>query len=190
MVTPPCAMSNCNRTISRQFMDSVLGGQSIKRSGRLFLAAAVSVLPLATLAARPSHAIDAAFGACTSALLEAGIASESATATCAAARYPSALSRCAVDVAEGTGLAAADALNVCERSRRPDEVANCTLNIHNSLLDSPSLSAHTFCGRSLLPERYGVCVVDLAEVAALSVDDSLTRCIRAGYRPWEMGPRL
>lgn len=164
--------------------------QRLWRYSRLCFAVPFSALTLATTATRPGEAADDAFFACTRSLLDAGIGQAESTAACASSRYPSDLSNCAVDVADVTGIAAADALNVCERSRRPDEVANCTINIHNSLLDSPSLSAHTFCGRSLLPERYGVCVVDLVGAADLSVDDSLTRCIRAGYRPWEIGPRL
>ncbi|MEO1592149.1 MAG: hypothetical protein AAFU71_12765 [Cyanobacteria bacterium J06632_22] len=160
------------------------------RHARLLSVLPFSALTLAAVAVQPGNAADDAFFACTADLLDAGISRESATAACAASRYPSDLSGCAVEVSDATGIAAADALNVCERSRRPDEVANCTLNIHDSLLDAPSLSAHTFCGRSLLPERYGVCVVDLVGAAGLSVDESLTRCIRAGYRPWEIGPRL
>ena len=160
------------------------------RRARLLLVLPFSAVTLGAVSVQPSVAADDAFFACTADLLDAGIAREAATAACAASRYPGDLGSCAVDVADATGIAAADALSVCERSRRPDEVANCTLNIHDSLLDSPSLSAHTFCGRSLLPERYSVCVVDLVEAAELSVDDSLTRCIRAGYRPWEIGPRL
>ncbi|MEL6135988.1 MAG: hypothetical protein AAFR42_01040 [Cyanobacteria bacterium J06628_6] len=149
-----------------------------------------SALSLATWAVRPSVAADDEFFDCTADLLAEGISSPAATAACASSRYPGQLSNCAVDVADVTGIAAAAALNVCERSRRPDEVANCTINIHDSLLLNASLAAHTFCGRSLLPERYSVCVVDLVDAADLSVDDSLTRCIRAGYRPWEVGPRL
>ena len=169
--------------------------RSLWHYARLALAVPFSALTVTAVTLPPAQAAaDDDFFDCTTALLDAGISQVSATAVCAAARYPSQVSNCAIDVTEVTGLAVADALNVCERSRRPDEVANCTLNIYDSLSEVdgavPTLSAHTFCGRSLLPERYGTCVVDLTEATDLSVDDSLTRCIRAGYRPWEMGPRL
>ncbi|MEO0539597.1 MAG: hypothetical protein AAFZ80_01905 [Cyanobacteria bacterium P01_A01_bin.105] len=164
--------------------------RNLWRRVSLALTLPYSALGLATVAIQPGSTADDDFFNCTADLLDAGIVRDAAAAACAASLQPGTLSNCAVDVADFTGIAVADALVVCERSRRPDEVANCTLDIHDSLLEGPSLSAHTFCGRSLLPERYSVCVIDLVDAADLTVDESLTRCIRAGYRPWEMGPRL
>jgi hypothetical protein len=100
------------------------------------------------------------------------------------------LGDCVVDINDKTGIGAEDALGVCERSRRPDEVASCTIDIHDALLSGPTVSAMEHCGRSLLPERYATCVVDLNDAADLSAEDALSRCIRAGYRPWEIAPRM
>ena len=72
----------------------------------------------------------------------------------------------------------------------PVEVANCTIDIHETLLDSPSSKVLELCGRSLLPERYGTCVVDIVDATAVTVDTALDGCIRAGYQPWRIEPRL
>ena len=126
---------------------------------------------------------------CTAGMTAAGIAEADAIAACASARYPEDLGACVVDVNDSTGLTAASALLVCERSRRPVEVANCTIDIHNSLLTSPSPKVLENCGRSLLPERYGSCVVDIAAATEVGIDEAMTQCLRAGYRPWRIQPR-
>jgi hypothetical protein len=118
-----------------------------------------------------------------------GIEESAAIAACAAARYPQDLGACVIDVNEFTGLTASSALLVCQRSRRPLEVANCTIDIHTSLLESPSTKVLENCGQSILPERYSTCVIDIAEATEIGVDEALTQCIRAGYRPWRIAPR-
>ncbi len=157
---------------------SVFGTASL---GAMALATGVGVSSAA--AASPDY-----FG-CTAGMTAAGIAEADAIAACASARYPEDLGACVVDVNELTGLTAASALLVCERSRRPVEVANCTIDIHNSLLTSPSPKVLENCGRSLLPERYGSCVVDIADATEVGVDEAMTQCLRAGYRPWRIQPR-
>ncbi len=142
-----------------------------------------------TLLTAPASANDDFFG-CTTDMVTAGITEESAITACSANRYPDDLGSCVVDVNEFTGLAAASALLICERSRRPVEVANCTIDIHDALLDSPSTKVLENCGRSLLPERYGTCVVDIVDATEAAIDNALDQCIRAGYRPWRIEPRL
>ncbi|NJM98180.1 MAG: hypothetical protein HC800_14395 [Phormidesmis sp. RL_2_1] len=127
---------------------------------------------------------------CATGMTAAGIAQADAIAACAAARYPEDLGACVVDVSDLTGLTAESALIVCGRSRRPLEVANCTIDIHTAFLDSPSTKVLENCGRSLLPARYGTCVIDIVEATEIAVDEALTQCIRAGYRPWRIQPRL
>ncbi|MEL6778925.1 MAG: hypothetical protein AAFO06_16875 [Cyanobacteria bacterium J06597_16] len=143
---------------------------------------------LGTIGAAPAAASPDYYG-CTVGMTEAGIAEADAIAACAGARKPENLGACVVDVSEVTGLASTSALLICQRSRRPIEVANCTIDIHDNLLESPSTKVLENCGRSVLPERYGNCVVDIAEAAEVGVDEALTQCIRAGYRPWRIQPR-
>ena len=158
---------------------------------RQFLLTPVTLgLTTASLVAAPGYgADDDNYRQCIDAVTETGITIEQATASCAGARFPEALGECVLDVAEDTGIGATDVLSGCERSRRPEEVASCTLGIHSALLEQPSVSALEHCSRSLLPERYGVCVVELSYKAQLPVDAALDRCIRAGYRPWTTAPR-
>ncbi|MEO0457018.1 MAG: hypothetical protein AAF152_10635 [Cyanobacteria bacterium P01_A01_bin.114] len=147
-------------------------------------------MSILVLSAVPGAAADDEFFECTTELLDKGIATAEATAACSSARFPEELGNCVVDINNLTGIGAADALSVCERTRRPEEVANCTVDIHDGLLTASNTTAMEYCGRSLFPERYATCVVDLNDAAELAADDALTRCIRAGYRPWEIGPRL
>ncbi len=142
-----------------------------------------------TLLASPASANSDFFG-CTTGMMEAGIAEDSAIAACASSRVPDALGACVVDVSESTGLAASSALLMCERSRRPTEVASCTINIHDAFFDSPSTKVLENCGRSLLPDRYGTCVVDITDATEVAVDTALDQCIRAGFRPWRIEPRM
>ena len=169
---------------------------AIKKSSKVVAAAAFSATTIGGLAtggmlvgAAPAAADDGYF-ACTTDMVESGVSESDAIAACSAARYPSDLGSCVVDVSEFTGLTASNALLVCQRSRRPTEVANCTISIHDALLDSPSTKVLENCGRSLLPRRYGTCVVDIVEATEIAVDEALTQCIRAGYRPWRIQPRL
>ncbi|MEM9808290.1 MAG: hypothetical protein AAF959_23750 [Cyanobacteria bacterium P01_D01_bin.56] len=163
------------------------GRNSIKR---LLCAPLVLGMAATSLLAMPGYgATDDDYGECVTDLIDVGVESSQAAASCAGARLPGTLSNCVVDVSQDTGITATDALEGCERSRRPDEVADCTLDIHDALLDQPSVSALEHCSRSVLPERYGTCVVELSDAAQLAVDAALDRCIRAGYRPWTTAPR-
>ena len=126
---------------------------------------------------------------CAEEMAAAGVSSQDAIALCSSARYPEDLSACVIDVSEFTQLTAASAAFVCGRSRRPIEVANCTIDIHEAFFDNASTQVLENCGRSLLPARYGSCVVDLVDATEVAVDEALTQCIRAGYRPWQIQPR-
>lgn len=142
-----------------------------------------------TLLVSPASA-DTDFFGCTTGMMAAGIAEDSAVAACASSRIPGELGACVVDVSEITGLAASSALLMCERSRRPTEVATCTINIHDALFESPSTKVLENCGRSLMPSRYGTCVIDIADATDVAVDTALDQCIRAGFLPWRIEPRL
>ena len=127
---------------------------------------------------------------CAAGMTAIGISESSAIAACANARYPENLGACVVDVNEFTGVAAADALSVCVRSRRPVEVADCTIDIRTAFFDNPSTKVLENCGTSLIPNRYGTCVVEIVEATEVAVDTALDQCLRAGYLPWRIEPRL
>ena len=127
--------------------------------------------------------------ACAEDMTAAGLSAEEAIGLCSSARYPQDVGACVIDVSEFTGLTAASAAFVCGRSRRPIEVANCTIDIHDAFFAEPSTTVLNNCGRSLLPARYGSCVVDIVDATETDVDEALTQCTRAGYRPWQIRPR-
>ncbi|MGC1309182.1 MAG: hypothetical protein WA885_18315 [Phormidesmis sp.] len=153
-----------------------------------FSAASLSATSLATVGVAPAVAASDYYS-CAAGMVAAGVPEDDAIAACTGARYPEDLGACVVDVSEFTGLMAETALVMCGRSRRPIEVANCTINIHDAFFDSPSTKVLENCGTSLLPERYGTCVVDIVDATEVAVDEALTQCIRAGYRPWRIQPR-
>ncbi len=159
-------------------------------AGAAFGAVSLGAVGLSTIGATAAVAANPDYFGCAAGMTEAGIFEAEAIAACASARYPEDLGACVVDVNEFTGLTAESALLICQRSRRPVEVANCTIDIHTRLLDSPSTKVLENCGRSLLPDRYGSCVIDIVDATEADVDEALTQCVRAGYRPWRIQPRL
>lgn len=165
---------------------SSLSGSLLKKA--LALGALLSTAGLGLVGAAPAAASPDYFD-CTVGMVDAGVSQSDAIAACAAARYPEDLGACVVDVNEFTGLTANTALIVCSRTRRPIEVADCTIGIHDAFLENPSTKVLEGCGRSLLPERYGTCVVDIIDAAEITVDEALTQCLRAGFRPWQITPR-
>lgn len=128
------------------------------------------------------------YAECANDLLAAGVEAEAATAACALAYRPQALSECVTDVAAVTDIAPGAILSACSRDRRPQEVATCVTDIHNQLAVSDSAAVLNRCHRSLLPARYGTCVTGLAASADLAIDEALANCLAAGYRPANIAP--
>lgn len=131
---------------------------------------------------------DLNYGACAEDLVAAGIDPDTAAAACALAFEPTLVSNCVTDVVATTAIAPEVALGACSRDRRPDEVATCVTDIHSELAIDNSLTVLDFCHLSILPLRYKACVVGIAGELALGTDETLTRCIAAGYRPLNVAP--
>jgi hypothetical protein len=131
------------------------------------------------------------YAACAAALRDLDLTLDRATIAdaCALAYRPQEVSGCVTGVlSETTTITPVAALSACSRDRRPPEVATCVTDIHTTLpvADSPSVLDH--CHRSLLPVRYSQCVIGLAETLDFTTDESLARCIAAGYRPENVAP--
>lgn len=144
-----------------------------------------AVIPATATAAR---ATGDNYRECARDLLDAGIEADTAAAACALAFRPTEISNCVVDVVDVSSVTPVQALSACSRDRRPDEVATCVENIHRDLEVADDSLVLTSCHRSLLPERYSNCVVDLAEVIGYPAEESVARCIAAGYRPENVAP--
>ena len=171
------------------------GHKTSKVAAALAFGASALAVPLAIplalgVGVAPAEAVrEPDYFACAEDMTAAGLSAEEAIGLCSSARYPQDVGACVFDVSEFTGLTAASAAFVCGRSRRPIEVADCTINIHDAYFESPSTEVLNNCGRSLQPNRYGTCVVDIVDATETAVDEALTQCTRAGYRPWQIRPR-
>jgi hypothetical protein len=139
---------------------------------------------------RPYRAAVSDYQRCAAGLLGSGVQAQDATAACAGALYPRALSSCVTDIGSGTQIAATDALSGCRRVRRPDELAKCVVGINGvKSQDTKSLDVLDYCRRSLLPLRFSNCVVGLAnQVPAASTTETMSTCIAASNRPRQVLP--
>jgi hypothetical protein len=150
---------------------------------------------IATLATLLSGSIAPARAAnpydqCAAQLSQAGIAADEAAKSCAAMLYPQELGQCVQQVA-GKGIDASAALNACGQVRRPVEMASCFNRIQAKDSSVNSMDALGFCQRSLLPDRYGECVVGFNQSPLkVSMPDSLTSCISAGQQPKNLLPNF
>ena len=131
---------------------------------------------------------DADYGECAADLLAAGVDVDDATIACSLAFEPTEVSGCVTDVLAVSDVAPKQALSACSRDRRPDEVASCVFDIHQDLVVDNSLSVLNYCHRSILPKRYAACVIGIVSEADYTTDESLERCIAAGYRPENIAP--
>ncbi|MFK8184616.1 MAG: hypothetical protein AB8B99_14690 [Phormidesmis sp.] len=171
-----------NVSLLKRFTAGIAAASSFGATYLALPLVALSTLGATSAAAAPDYA------GCVAGMTAVGISDADAVASCASARYPENLGDCVVDVSELTPIDANKALLVCARSRRPVEVANCTIDIHEAFFDSASTTTLNNCGRSLLPEYYGTCVVDIVDTTEVTVDTALDQCIRAGFRPWRIQP--
>ncbi|NER79707.1 MAG: hypothetical protein F6K42_09010 [Leptolyngbya sp. SIO1D8] len=128
------------------------------------------------------------YGQCANDLTDLGMDADAAAAACSLAFEPTEVSSCVTSVTSSTDISPESALSACSRDRRPDEVASCVASIHGDLSVADSQTVLTHCHRSLLPERYAECVTGLADSLEFAVDESLSRCIAAGYRPENVAP--
>jgi hypothetical protein len=108
------------------------------------------------------------YQACTANLTSAKLDRLSIAQGCAEALHPEEVGSCVVqivnDKAVDNKIVNTAALDACRRVRRPMELATCVTSIHESASAKPlspagSMAVLDSCRKSLLPERYGRCVV-------------------------------
>jgi hypothetical protein len=164
---------------------SALSWQRCRWSAIPFLSAGLlAAVPLVAGQAQANE-----YAACADALLDLDLDRETVASACALAYHPEEVSSCVTGVlSETTTITPVDALSACSRDRRPLEVATCVTDIHTTLPVSDSAAVLDHCHRSLLPVRYSQCVIAIAETADFTTDESLARCIAAGYRPTDVAP--
>lgn len=128
------------------------------------------------------------YGACAVRLLKVSITAEAAAQACAKALRPRDLADCVVKINKQTSIAGANALPSCGQARRPEDLATCVVDVRSYVkLDVNQITLDTeekvnqaalnYCGSSLLPERFGLCVKGLGRATQLVSKPLLDTCI-------------
>ena len=108
------------------------------------------------------------YQSCSASLTEVKLDRLSVAQGCAEALHPQDVGTCVVRIVNNQSvnnkIVNLDALDACRRVRRPLELATCVTMIHQSTETMPfsndaSKMVLDSCRKSLLPERYGRCVV-------------------------------
>ncbi|BDI16147.1 hypothetical protein ANSO36C_19490 [Nostoc cf. commune SO-36] len=135
-----------------------------------------TILPNVAVAA--SYSND--YSVCAGRLLKVGVTPEAASLGCASALRPRDLAACVVKIENQTQIAATDALYSCGKARRPEELATCVVGASSSTQEAINPAVLDYCGRSLLPVRFGQCVVGLRSQIDLPPTQVLDTCISGG----------
>jgi hypothetical protein len=132
-----------------------------------------------------SKPLENGYKLCGASLDKAGIAKDVAATACAEVLHPEDLGACVVNITP-LKLDAMTTLNACRRVRRPLELATCVQDVHKQDGNAVLGNVLEACRQSLLPERYGKCVVGLNQSLAVPTATGLTTCIDASDRPIDM----
>jgi hypothetical protein len=160
----------------------------------LFKSSATVIAPLLAMAgilgmALPSNAISNPFRrnqneyrVCAARLLSVGIPTEAASNACAAALRPKEVSSCVGEIQRRTQIPATDSLAFCGQARRPDDLATCVVAIGTTSQETVNRAILSYCNRSLLPVKFGQCVVGLRSEIDFSPTQAMESCISASDR--------
>lgn len=129
--------------------------------------------------------LENAYKYCGASLDQAGIAKDVAATACAEVLHPEDVAACVGDIT-ARKLDAMTTLNACRRVRRPLELATCVQDVQRQDANAVMGNVLEACRQSLLPERYGKCVVGLNQSLAVPTATGLTTCIDASDRPIDM----
>jgi hypothetical protein len=127
-----------------------------------------------------------AYKLCSVSLDKAAVGKDIAAVACAEALHPDDMGLCVERVA-AKKVDANTALLACRSVRRPIELATCVSEIQKQDEKAVLTDVLEFCRRSLLPERYGQCVVGLNDKPLqIATPTGLTTCIDASDRPTDI----
>ena len=149
--------------INAVLVRSMMGLPMIKVSALVGLGS-VALLGLGNVS--PAQANE--YQSCSASLTDVKLDRLSVAQGCAEALHPADVGTCVVRIVNDKSvknqIVNLDALDACRRVRRPLELATCVTMIHQSTETMPlsndgSKGVLDSCRKSLLPERYGRCVV-------------------------------
>ncbi|MEA5514082.1 hypothetical protein [Nodularia sp. UHCC 0506] len=133
-----------------------------------------------SMAVTTSYAND--YRVCTARLLNLGITEQAVSQGCAKALRPRDLSSCVVRINQQTQVSPVDALSSCEQARRPKDLSTCVVGIARNTQEAVHTTVLNYCGRSLLPERFALCVVGLRSELDIAPTQAMDTCIDASDR--------
>ncbi len=119
---------------------------------------------------------------CAARLLSVGIQAEAASNACAAALRPEEVSSCVGQIQRRTQIPATDSLAFCGQARRPNDLATCVVGIGTTSQETVNPAILSYCNRSLLPVKFGQCVVGLRSEIDFSPTQAMESCISASDR--------
>jgi hypothetical protein len=126
------------------------------------------------------------YASCAKSLDKATIQKGMAATACAEALHPDDMGLC-VESVTAKKVEANTALAACRSVRRPLELSTCLADIHKQDDKVGLTDVLEFCRRSLLPERYGHCVVGLkGKPLGQTSAEALPTCIDASDRPTDI----
>jgi hypothetical protein len=134
-----------------------------------------------------SKPVENAYKLCGMRLDKVGIGKDVAADACAAVLHPEDLGTCVADLTP-LKLDAAAALAACQRVRRPLELRTCVQDVRRQDANAVLPNVLEACRRSLLPERYGKCVVGLNQSVAMPTAMGLATCLDASDQPIDVVP--
>jgi hypothetical protein len=129
-----------------------------------------------------SKPVENRYKLCGMRLDKAGIASETAATACAEVLHPEDLATCVGGITP-LKVDALTTLNACRRTRRPVELATCVQDVQRQDANAVLVNVLESCRQSLLPDRYGQCVVGLNQSLKTPTGNGLATCIDASDRP-------
>jgi len=135
-----------------------------------------------------SNAFDYDFKTCGEELVRAGISGSVVSESCSGSLYPRDLTTCVLTIYRQTDISPAEALTTCRQVRRPRDLGNCVANISLNTTGGNPGAILDNCRRSLLPVRFGKCVVGLAQSLKLTVAGVMVNCIDGSDRPQDFYP--
>jgi hypothetical protein len=119
---------------------------------------------------------------CAARLLALNLAATEVSTACANALQPKKMSTCVYDIQRQTNLLAADALATCRQVRQPDELATCVVGISINSQEETIPEVLDYCRISLLPVRFGECVVGLRREIDVTPIQAMNTCIDGSDR--------
>lgn len=173
-----------NMAVSNIVVRTMANMQQLQAATTLFALGTTLTLGLPAMAQSRSVGTDSdAYRRCGKDLADAKLEAAVAADACASALRPEELGRCVADLTQNQTVVALSALEACRRVHRPIELQACVQDITRQDAKATVTPVLEACRQSLLPVRYGRCVVGLNQSLNVATTVGLATCLNASDRP-------